>query len=119
MVQLHYVKTKKVAVVSSRDQYIVIYRKDILAQSSPSGKRVMMMAARSVDLDEYPPSPGIVRAKVAISGYYMEQIEPNVVDIHFCVEADFKISLFISKQVAPKSSNYANALKEFIEKENE
>ena len=49
----------------------------------------------------------------------MEQIEPNVVDLHFCVESDFKISLFIAKQVAPKSSNYANALREFIEKEND
>jgi hypothetical protein len=76
----------------------------------------MIIAARSIDLDEYPPTPGAVRAVTKISGYYMEQIEPNVVDLHFCVEADFKISLFITKQVAPKSSNYANALREFIEK---
>jgi hypothetical protein len=31
MVQMHYLKTKKVAVVSSRDQYVVIYKKDIPA----------------------------------------------------------------------------------------
>jgi hypothetical protein len=76
----------------------------------------MIFAARSVDLDEYPPISNAVRAQTKITGYYMEQIEPNVVDLHFCVETDFKISLFISKQVAPKSSNYANALREFVDK---
>jgi hypothetical protein len=52
----------------------------------------MIIAAKSLDLDEYPPTTGAVRAITKISGYYMEQIEPNVVDLHFCVEADFKIS---------------------------
>ena len=118
-VQLHYIKTKKVAVVSSRDQYVVIYMKEIPAEFNPSGKRAIIFAARSIDLDEYPPTPGAVRSLTKISGYYMEQIEPNVVDLHFLVEADFKISLFISKQVAPKASNYANALREFIDKDNE
>ena len=31
-VQFHYIKTKKIAMVSSRDQYLVIYRKDIPAE---------------------------------------------------------------------------------------
>ena len=37
-------------------------------------------------------------------------------DVHFLLESDFKISLFIQRQVAPKSSNYAFFLKKYIEK---
>lgn len=50
MVQLHFMKTKKVAMVSSRDQYIVIYRKEIPAQYNPSGKRAVIIAAKSHNL---------------------------------------------------------------------
>jgi hypothetical protein len=37
----------------------------------------------------------VVRSTVVISGYFMEEVEPGVVEIHFLVETDFKISLFI------------------------
>lgn len=114
-VQLHYIKTRKVAMVSSRDQYLVIYRKEIPANVNPSGKRALIIAAKSIDHDEYPPVQGAVRAQTKISGYFIEELEPNLCDVHFAVEADFKISLFISKQVAPKSSNYANALREYVD----
>ena len=31
------------------------------------------------------------------------------------VEADFKISLFVQKQVAPRASNYAACLKKYVD----
>ena len=62
MVQLHYINTKKVAVVSSRDQYVLIFRKEIPAECNPSGKRAVIIAAKSKEFAEYPPTPGIVRA---------------------------------------------------------
>ena len=31
------------------------------------------------------------------------------------VESDFKISLFVQKQVAPRASNYAACLKEYVD----
>ena len=74
------------------------------------------MAARSHDLDEYPMKEGAVRANTHISGFYIEEIEPKKCALHFLVEADFKISMFISKQVAPKSSNYSNWLREYVNK---
>ena len=57
----------------------------------------MIIAGKSKDLDEYPATPGVVRAQTKISGFYITEIEPNVCDVHFVVESDFKISLFIQK----------------------
>ena len=114
-VQLHYIKTKKIAMVSSRDQYLVIYRKDIPADLSDTGKKQCIVACKSKDLEEYPPTPGNVRAQTHISGYFIEEISENECHVYFAIESDFKISLFISKQVAPKSSNYANALREYVD----
>jgi hypothetical protein len=96
-VGLHYIKTKKVAMVSSRDQYVIIARREIPPNQSPSGKRTMVIAGRSKDLDQYPPTPGVVRAQTKISGYWIEEIEPQVCNVHFIAETDFKISLFIQK----------------------
>ena len=59
----------------------------------------------------------MVRADTKISGYYIEEIKSNLCKIDFMIESDFKISLFIAKQVAPKSSNYAHFLREFISKQ--
>jgi hypothetical protein len=70
----------------------------------------MVICGRSKDLDQYPPTPGIVRAQTKISGYWIEELEPNLVDVHFIAETDFKISLFIQKQVGPAKSNYPYAL---------
>lgn len=104
--------------VSSRDQYLVIYRKDIPAELSSSGRKTCIVSCKSVDLPEYPLVPGCVRAQTFISGYFIEEINENECEVHFVVESDFKISLFISKQVAPKSSNYSNALREYVDKVN-
>jgi len=102
--------------VSSRDQYVCMSRREIPANLSPSGKKTMIIAGKSKDLDEYPATPGVVRAQTKISGFYITEIEPNVCDVHFVVESDFKISLFIQKQVGPAKSNYPTFLAEFIKK---
>lgn len=102
--------------VSSRDQYVLMCRRDIPANVSPSGKRTIFIAGKSKDIEEFPVTPGIVRAKTIISGFLIEEIEPNVLDVHFVVESDFKISLFIQKQVGPAKCNYPDALAKFVEK---
>ena len=86
------------------------------AEQSPTGKRIYILAAKSKDLPNYPPTDGCVRAQTLLSGHYVEEIEPGVLDAHFFIESDFKISLFIAKQVAPKSSNYAYFLREYCHK---
>jgi hypothetical protein len=78
--------------VSGRDQYVLMNRKMIPANLSESGKKTVIIAGMSKDLDQYPVTPGVVRAQTKISGYYMTEIEPNVCDVHFVVESDFKIS---------------------------
>ena len=45
-----------------------------------------------------------------LSGYYIDEVEEGVSDVHFILESDYKISLFIQKQVGPKNSNYAYVL---------
>ena len=96
-ISIHYIKTKKVAVVASRDQYLVISLQTIKAEDSPSGKKRMIVGARSKDIDEYPPKDGIVRASSFITGWYLEEIRPNVCDVHFMIETDYKLSLFLQK----------------------
>lgn len=44
---LIYMKTKKIAVVSSRDQYLVAIKRLIPADQSPNGKRIYILAAKS------------------------------------------------------------------------
>ena len=50
-----------------------------------------------------------------MTGFYLVELEPKLVEIHFYLESDAKISMFIAKQVMPKSSNYANLVREFVE----
>ncbi len=95
-VSLHYLKTKKVAVVSSRDQYLLVTNKLIEPEQSPTGNRILIIGSRSKDLDQYPPIKGCVRAETKISGYYIEEVVPGkACDVHFMVESDFKVSFFI------------------------
>jgi hypothetical protein len=69
-------------------------------------------------MSEYPEVKGNVRAKTHLTGYYVIEIEPNICEVHFFIEADMKISAFIAKQTVPKSSNYAFFLREYIDKQN-
>lgn len=94
-ISIHYIKTKKVAVVSSRDQYLTLSVKLIDSKNSPTGNKLKIVGARSKDWEQYPPNQGIVRASTFMSGWVLEQIEPNLVDVHFMIETDYKISLFL------------------------
>ena len=59
-VELHYLKTKKVAVVSSRDQYLIITTKIIPASESPTGHKLIKIGVKSLNCDKlslkYPPN---------------------------------------------------------------
>jgi len=111
----NYVKTKKIAVVSSRDQYMMAQTRRVEASKSPNGKKCIYIALKSKDLPDYPPVDGVVRIQTILTGFYLVELMPNLVEIHFYLESDAKISMFIAKQVMPKSSNYANLVREFIE----
>ena len=86
-----------------------------LPEDSPTGKKLLIIALKSLDSEEFPPNQGIVRAKTLISGYYVEEVEPGKLDVHFLLESDFKISLFVQKQVAPKNANYSYFMKKWLE----
>jgi hypothetical protein len=96
-VNIQYIKTKKIAMVSSRDQYVLVHVRDTPANQSATGNRTVIVALKSYNSDAYPKIDGCVRADTIISGYYIEEIAPNKLDIHFMVESDFKVSLFIQK----------------------
>lgn len=67
-------------------------------------------------MDVYPENDGIVRATAFVTGWYIEEIAPNVCDVHFMIETDYKLPLWIQKSTAPKQTNYANDLKNYIYK---
>ena len=72
-------KTRKVAMVSSRDMYIVLTHRMIPAESSPTGKKIMIIAGRTCELPQYPENAGIVRAATHITGYYIEELSQDEV----------------------------------------
>ena len=94
-VRIDYVKTKKVAVISSRDMYMVLMKKFIQPEKSPTGKKLVVIAGKSCDLPCFPEHSGVVRAVNYMSGYYIEELGPSEVKLTFVVESDFKISMFI------------------------
>lgn len=71
-ISIHYIKTKKVAVVSSRDQYLILCLKMIDAQTSPTGYRRKIVGARSKDFEQYPTKNGIVRASTFMTGWVLD-----------------------------------------------
>ena len=80
--------------------------------------KTLIIAAKSFDNSEkYPPTDGCVRASTVISGWWIEERKaPQKGCVaKFYIQSDFKISLFVQKQVAPKASNYAGRIKEYIE----
>jgi hypothetical protein len=84
--------------VSSRDQYFLVQtRRKFDAKLNPNKKRVYYMAAKSKDLPEYGPSDNCVRATTILTGYYIIELEPGRCEVHFFIESDFKISMFIAK----------------------
>ena len=81
--------------VSPRDQYLVINRKIIEASESPSGNKIVIIGARSHDFEEHPENDGIVRASSHITGYYIEQLGEEKCNVHFVIETDYGIPLWI------------------------
>ena len=109
---------KKVLVVSPRDM-IVFSRHKVISNTEH------YFLAKSFDNDElFPQTKGIVRAASPISGWRIQIKEPGdpengikpLMKVTFFSEADFKISLFISKSVGPKSGHLSNALANFLVK---
>ena len=58
--------------------------------------------------------PGVVRAENEIGGWKIRKIDDNLCKITFCACPDFKIPLYLAKQVAPKSTNLPLGLKNYI-----
>ena len=109
---------RKVLVVSPRDMAVLARIKRV----SPDDVYIM---ACSIDNEEvFPPTKGIVRAASQYSGWRIklrEKGDPEkgikpLYRVCFYSEVDFKISLFISKNVGPKSGNHANNLASYLSK---
>lgn len=81
--------------MASRDQYLVLFCKTIEASESPSGNKLIVVGAKSKDFEEYPEKKGIVRASTYITGWCLEEVSPNMCDVHYMIESDFKLSLFL------------------------
>ena len=109
-----YSKTKKVAMVSSRDAYQIVFK--CKKESGTENKnRRLIISSKSKNMDDYPPVSGCVRIDTILSGFIFDEVKPGVMDCHFYAEADPKISLFIMKKVGPKNANYAYYLKQYLE----
>jgi len=69
----------------------------IPANQSPSGRKTMIIAVKSVDHKDYPENQGVVRATTPLSGWWIEELPAPQTGCmcHFLLETDFKISLFI------------------------
>jgi hypothetical protein len=114
--RVQYFKFRKVLVVSSRDMTLIGRKKWI------SPNELLIMASSIDDDSLYPQNKGIVRAASPNSGWMIKIKEPSdpasgrkaYCKITFFTEADFKISLFLQKQVAPKTGHLANALVNFL-----
>lgn len=109
---------RKVLVVSPRDMAV-------LARVKRVSQDEVYIMARSVNNEEqFPPTKGIVRAASQYSGWRIKLKEKGdpaqgvkpLYRVCFYSEAEFKISLFISKNVGPKSGNLANNLANYLSK---
>ena len=95
---------------------MLIKKKFTEADKSVSGKREYCIAVKTKPSPLYPETSAVVRAFTYLSGYYVTEEEPNLCQMHFFMEADLKITMFIAKQTVPRSSNYANFIREYIHK---
>ena len=109
---------RKVLVVSPRDMAV-------LGRIKRISENEVYVLARSFDNETvFPQTKGIVRAASPMSGWRIKLREAGdsssgkkpLFRVCFFSEADFKISLFISKNVGPKSGNHANNLANHLSK---
>ena len=71
------------------------------------------LLAKAIDLPSIPPQKNIVRADTPLSAWRLKVKERGsngqkpLVKVTFLTEIDFKISLFIQKNVGPRSGHLA------------
>jgi len=88
-------KTKKVAMVNSRDSYSIVNRR--IEEPIKGKHKKLLLASKSKNMADYPAISGCVRSETILSGFIFDEIKPGVIDCHFFAEADPKISLFIMR----------------------
>ena len=99
-------KHKKILVVSPRD-FILI------AKIHRVSKEEAYVISKSITIPTHPANKNIVRASTSLSGWRVKVREPAsggikpLCKVTFFGEIDFKISLFISKNVGPKTGHLA------------
>ena len=101
-----YQKHKKILVVSPRDLTLIakIYR---------VSKDEAYVISKSINIPSHPANKNIVRATTSLSAWRVKLKEPAsggkkpLCKLTFFGEIDFKISLFISKTVGPKTGHLA------------
>ena len=95
----------------------MINRKIIEPKDSHTGNRIFIYGCKSLEnLEKFPENKGIVRASTYITGYYIEELSNEKCNVHFIVETDYKIPLWIQQHFAPNAANYAWILKNYAEK---
>jgi len=101
-----YQKHKKILVVSPRD-FILI------ARIHRVSKEEAYVITKSITIPSQPVNKNIVRASTSLGGWRVKVKEPGsggkkpLCKLTFFSEIDFKISLFISKTVGPKTGHLA------------
>jgi hypothetical protein len=101
-----YQKHKKILVVSPRD-FILI------ARIHRVSKEEAYVITKSITIPSQPVNKNIVRASTSLGGWRVKVKEPAsggkkpLCKLTFFSEIDFKISLFISKTVGPKTGHLA------------
>jgi len=103
-VYVFYQKHKKILIVSPRD--LVIMGKMIHVSEDE-----VFLLAKAIDLPSIPPQKNIVRADLPLGAWRLQvkekgtETQKPLVKLTFISEIDFKISLFIQKNVGPKSGH--------------
>lgn len=101
-----YQKHKKILVVSPRD-FILI------AKIHRVSKDEAFVITRSIVIPSHPPNKNIVRANTSLSGWRVKVKEPAsggkkpLCKMTFFGEIDFKVALFLSKTMGPKTGHLA------------
>ena len=62
---------------------------------------------QSAKVEGYEPNENFVRSETPISGYILKKVNSSLTKLTYCGEIDFKLSLFIAKNVATKSGHLA------------
>lgn len=69
---------------------------------------------KSITLENQPAVASVVRADLHIGGWRIKNLGDNKCKVTFSVHTDFKVPLFLTRQVAPKSANITLSLRNYI-----